>query len=214
MPSAPPAERHLPTRWQALAFSFKTRAFQLHRHLTEFSTRPTLHPSANSLHEAPVTAEARAPLWSQLSPAEFPLTAGKVENLRLAAYALNGIEVPAAAVFSFWRQLGRTTSGKGFTTGRELREGCLVPSIGGGLCQISGLLYQAALKANLEIVERHAHSRIIPGSSAEQDLDATVFWNYVDLRFRAPFTWRLEVQLTATDLPPQAPSKALATATI
>lgn len=200
MPSAPPEERHLPSRWQAFSFFLKTRALQARRYLIELPARPTLHPPGNNLQNAPTVAELRMPLWSQLTPAEFPLTAGKVQNIRLAARALDGIEVPAASVFSFWRQLGRTTRSKGFTTGRELREGCLVPSIGGGLCQISGLLYQAALKARLEIVERHAHSRIIPGSSAEQNLDATVFWNYVDLRFQAPFAWRLEVQLDATDL--------------
>ncbi len=49
-------------------------------------------------------------------------------------------------------------------------------------------------------MERHEHSRLVPGSKGEQDLDATVFWNYVDLRFRAPFQWRLEVELDATDL--------------
>lgn len=145
-------------------------------------------------------AEKHAPLWSGLSPAEFPLTAGKVENLRRAALAFHGVEVPAGEVFSFWRQLGRTTKAKGFATGRELREGCLVPAVGGGLCQLSGLLYQAALDAGLEIVERHAHSRILPGSSAEQDLDATVFWNYVDLRFRGDVPWRVEIELSAADL--------------
>ncbi|MFC7337264.1 VanW family protein [Haloferula chungangensis] len=200
MPSAPPAERHLPSRWQALSFFLKTHALQARRHLIELQARPALHPRDSKLLDAPIAAELRMPLWSQLSPAEFPLTAGKVENLRLAARALHGLEVPADATFSFWRQLGRTSRAKGFTTGRELREGCLVPSIGGGLCQISGLLYQTALKAQLEIVERHAHSRIVPGSTAEQDLDATVFWNYVDLRFRGSFDWRLEVQLDATDL--------------
>ncbi|RYD32980.1 MAG: hypothetical protein EOP86_14445, partial [Verrucomicrobiaceae bacterium] len=56
------------------------------------------------------------------------------------------------------------------------------------------------LEAGLEIAERHAHSRILPGSSAEQGLDATVFWNYVDLRLRSPAPWRLEVELTASEL--------------
>lgn len=101
---------------------------------------------------------------------------------------------------SFWRQLGRTTRGKGFLTGRELREGCIVPAIGGGLCQLSGLLYQAALDAGLEIIERHGHSRVVPGSQAEQDLDATVFWNYVDLRFRSDKPWRIEIELSANEL--------------
>jgi hypothetical protein len=156
----PPApERHLPGRLQALAFHLKTRVLQMRRGLREFSTRPPRHPAASRQADAPVIAEVRAPLWRDLSPEEFPLTAGKVENLRQAARAFHGVEIPAGGVFSFWRQLGRTTKSKGFTAGRELREGCLVPAVGGGLCQLSGLLYQAALKAGLEVVERHAHSR-------------------------------------------------------
>lgn len=196
--SAP--ERHLPGRLQALVFHLKTRVLQVRRGLREFPTRPPRHPAASRQADAPVIAEVRAPLWRDLSPEEFPLTAGKVENLRQAARAFHGVEIPAASVFSFWRQLGRTTKSKGFTAGRELREGCLVPAVGGGLCQLSGLLYQAALKAGLEVVERHAHSRVLPGSAAEQNLDATVFWNYVDLRFRGDQPWRIEVELTAADL--------------
>nr|WP_281375608.1 VanW family protein [Haloferula luteola] len=120
--------------------------------------------------------------------------------MRLAARALHGLEIPAGATFSFWRQLGRTTRRRGFTAGRELREGCLVPSIGGGLCQLTGPLYQTALAAGFQIIERHAHSRVIPGSAAAIGLDATVFWNYVDLRFASDFMWRLEVELDATHL--------------
>ena len=41
---------------------------------------------------------------------------------------------------------------------------------------------------------------MVPGSQAEQDLDATVFWNYVDLRFRNHLPWRVETELTATEL--------------
>lgn len=129
-----------------------------------------------------------------------PLTAGKVENLRIAAQAFHEVEIPAGEIMAFWRQLGRTTRRKGYQTERELREGCIVPAVGGGLCQLSGLLYQAALEAGLEIIERHGHSRVVPGSDAERDLDATVFWNYVDLRFRHDRAWRIEVELTAADL--------------
>ena len=196
----PAPERHVPGRLQALAFHLKARVFQLRRGLNEFSSRPPHHGRGALLVESPVIAEKHASLWRELTPAEFPLTAGKVENLRCAARAFHGVEIPAGKVFSFWRQLGRTTTGKGFTEGRELREGCLVPAIGGGLCQLSGLLYQAALEAGLEIVERHGHSRVIPGSAAEKNLDATVFWNYVDLRFRSDVAWRVEVELSAADL--------------
>jgi hypothetical protein len=142
----------------------------------------------------------KAPLWTQISEAEFPLTAGKIQNLRVACMALNGIEIPASEIFSFWKQLGRTTRSKGFTEGRELRSGCLVPNIGGGLCQVSGLLHAAAVDAGLEVVEKHEHSRMLPGSDLPPERDATVFWNYVDLRFRAAFAWRLEMKLTEKDL--------------
>ncbi len=196
----PPSGRESPGRLQALAFHLKCRILQARRALRECGSRPPRH-APGSLHlAAAVIAEKRAPLWKGLTPAEFPLTAGKVENLRRAARAFHGLEVPGGALFSFWRQLGRTSRSKGFTNGRELREGCLVPAVGGGLCQLSGLLYQAALEAGLEIVERHAHSRTIPGSSAERNLDATIFWNYVDLRFRSDADWRIEVELTAADL--------------
>ena len=194
------SESELPGRWQGMVFGLKAAVFRGRRMLIEWGNRPPRHEAGSELRDARVLGEVKAPLWSQLSAAEFPLTAGKVENLRLSARLLHGLEIPAGEVFSFWRQLGRTTKSRGFTTGRELREGCMVPNIGGGLCQITGLLYQAALKAGLEIVERHAHSRLVPGSMGEQNLDATVFWNYVDLRFRADFSWRLEVQLDATDL--------------
>jgi glycosyltransferase involved in cell wall biosynthesis len=193
-------ERETPQRWQALAFHFKTRLFQLRRGFAETGRRPVAHGKARDLMDAPVIAEKRAPLWREVSEQEFPLTAGKVENLRIAARAFHGVEIPPEGVMSFWRQLGRTTRRKGYQSGRELREGCIVPAIGGGLCQLSGLLYQAALDAGLEIIERHGHSRVVPGSQAERDLDATVFWNYVDLRFRSHLPWRIEVELTATEL--------------
>ena len=149
----------------------------------------------------PVAAGAsRTPLWNSRDAAEFKLTAGKVHNLRVAARRLDGLLIPQGAVFSFWRALGRPSRARGYAAGRELREGCMVASVGGGLCQLSNALYAAALEAGLPILERHAHSRIVPGSLAERGLDATVFWNYLDLRFRAPADCLLRVELTATHL--------------
>lgn len=200
MKQEPRDPSELPGRMQALVFQGKTSLLRLRRGIIELGDKPTKYPHGEAEVDSPVVGEAKAKLWTQVSDAEFPLTAGKVENLRISARALHGLVIPASGVFSFWRQLGRTTRGKGYTVGRELREGCLVPNRGGGLCQVTGLLYQAALEAGLEIVERHEHSRLVPGSMGEKDLDATVFWNYVDLRFRAPFQWRLEVELDATDL--------------
>lgn len=200
MQNHPEAEHQAPGRVESALFFLKTRAFIARRWWQERSQPVVRHSHGTLWRGAPQVGHAKAALWTQLTPAEFPLTAGKVQNLRAACRRLHGTEIPAGDVFSFWKQLGRTTRSRGFTTGRELRSGCMVPNLGGGLCQLSGLLHAAALEAGLEVVERHEHSRTLPGSPVPPERDATVFWNYVDLRFRAPFAWRLEVRLTATDL--------------
>lgn len=149
----------------------------------------------------PVIAISESDLWNPNDNKDnWILTAGKIENLRIAAKKLNGLEINANEVFSFWQHIGNPNFGKGYVIGREIREGCIVPTIAGGLCQISNALYDAALNANFEIVERHKHTKVIKGSLAEQDRDATVKWNYVDLRFKSSFAFRIEIQLTSDKL--------------
>ncbi|MBN8222102.1 MAG: VanW family protein [Spirochaetes bacterium] len=150
---------------------------------------------------APVIALSESNLWNPLDTDENRiLTAGKIANLRIAVRSLNGIEVRAGQIFSFWRHIGNPNFGKGFVLGREIREGCIVPTIAGGLCQLSNALYEAALQADFEIVERHRHSVAVAGSAAEYDRDATVKWNYVDLRFRSNEAFRIEIELTHNKL--------------
>jgi hypothetical protein len=153
------------------------------------------------LVDLPLVAEDRSPLWNTVEdPREWPLEQGKVENLRGAARALDGLEFEAGQTFSFWTQIGPPLRVRNFVLGRELREGCIVPGIGGGLCLLSNALYSVARAAGFELLERHAHSRRPPGSRAAEGTDATVAWNYVDLRFRAAQPWRLEVRLDAESL--------------
>ncbi|HEY1612397.1 MAG TPA: VanW family protein [Rhizomicrobium sp.] len=125
---------------------------------------------------------------------------GKVANLRRAARALDRTLLPSGRLFSFWKQLGPPIRVRGFVSGRMLQQGCLVPAVGGGLCQLSNALYDVALAAGCQIVERHPHSRIVPGSAAAQGRDATVAWNYVDLRFRSDCTLLLRVWLEQQEL--------------
>jgi hypothetical protein len=185
----------------ALLFRSKALVLQARRAVRESHRRDARrHGVANKLIDKKVIAESRTPLWTPHEAAENALVAGKIHNLRLAIRRLNGVELPAHAVFSFWKQVGRTDRLKGYVAGRELREGCLIPSIGGGVCQLSNALYDAASQAGFEIVERHAHTQIVPGSMAETGRDATVFWNYVDLRFRATHAFRIEAELTVDSL--------------
>jgi len=185
----------------ALLFRGKVLVLQARRAARESKrTNVWRHAVGRTLLDKPVIAESRTPIWTPHEAAENALVAGKIHNLRLAIRRLNGIEVPAHAVFSFWKQVGRTNRLKGYVVGRELREGCLIPSIGGGICQLSNALYDAASQAGFEIVERHAHTQVVPGSLAEIGRDATVFWNYVDLRFRSVPAFRIEAELTVDSL--------------
>ncbi len=61
----------------------------------------------------------------------------------------------------------------------ELRAGCAVPAIGGGLCLLSNALFALAVELGWEILERHGHSMALADPHA---LDATVAYPYVDLR--------------------------------
>lgn len=190
----------MPTRSQALAFGFKAACFRAKRTFADLAKRPPRHRSAAIDDQLPVIAESRNVLYTSQLGAEFGLQAGKVQNLRVAARHLDGLTIPAGQVFSFWRQVPRPTRRRGFVAGRELREGCVIPNVGGGLCQLTNALYDAALQAGLEIVERHGHSRILPGSMAAHGRDATIFWNYVDLRFRPKSDVQLEVVLGRGEL--------------
>lgn len=183
-------------RIQAVIFRGKASLLQLNRGLKNLRDSDLKnHSFSDELKNSPVIAESKTPLWTESAPEEQFLLAGKIHNLRLAVKKLNNLQIPANEIFSFWKNVGQATRLKGFVVGRELREGCIIPNVGGGLCQISNALYDAALKANFEIVERHAHSQIISGSLAEQNRDATVFWNYIDLRFRSPNAFRIEAFL-------------------
>lgn len=179
----------------------KVAAFRLNRIVGNLRHPVRRHGFSNGGVSMPVIiAESRTPLWTSEANAEVAFQLGKLQNLRTAARRLNGLFIPSGDVFSFWRQVGRPTARAGFATGRMLREGCVVPSTGSGLCQLSNALYQAALAAGCEIVERHADSRIVPGSSAAAGADATVAWNYVDLRFLPRVGMELRVELTRDEL--------------
>src|SRR5687768_7254544 len=183
MTSSPDIQtRKVPTRKDAMLFSGKAVLLRIKRSFTDLTrTRVRRHAVGSALASAPLAATSETRLWTETTPEERFLVAGKIHNLRVAIAKLNGVEVAAGETFSFWKQIGRAGRHRGFVVGRELREGCIIPNIGGGLCQLSNGLYDAAIKAGYEIVERHPHTQVIAGSLAEKGRDATVFWNYIDL---------------------------------
>ncbi len=193
--AAPPAEAPAqPTRLDNLWFRVRATRHKVSRLLRDRREGVARSPRAAADGFRSVASSSSSPLWTHDDPRERPLVAGKIHNLRLAARRLDGALVKAGAVWSFWAEVGPPWALFGYVDGRELREGCLVPSVGGGLCQLSNALYACALDAGLEILERHAHTAKVGGAAAT-DRDATVFHPYVDLRFRAEVDVLVEARL-------------------
>lgn len=182
------------------------RALLTARRLADWRLRPALY-SEPALAKGPFTArtviEERAVIARSDPHAHPVFERGKRHNVRLAASAFDGLALDPSRVWSFWRTLGPTTEQRGYVTGMELRGGCVLPSIGGGLCLLSNALYRAALRAGFDIVERHGHSlEAVPlGEGELWGADATVAWAHIDLRFRPQSEgWSLRMSVTDAEL--------------
>lgn len=190
-----------PTRRAAVWHALKVVVHRLLRGLRNLHpAAPRRLPVGRQWTAAPVVAEQRSPLWTGDRDDEFILCCGKVQNLRLAARAWHGVEVAPEQVVSFWAQLGRPSARRGFAVGREIIAGCVVPTLAGGLCQLSNALASAAQAAGIRLREHHHHSARVAGVASPFPLDATVAWNYVDLQLVADWPFRVEVELTADEL--------------
>ena len=102
-------------------------------------------------------------------------------NLVLAAEKLNGTIVNPGKTFSYNETIGERTISAGFKQAQAYANGNVVLDVGGGICQLSSTLYNAALLTNLEITERHSH--YFKTSYVPEGRDATVSWGSVDFKF-------------------------------
>ncbi len=102
-------------------------------------------------------------------------------NARRAAAAVDGTVVPAGEMFSFNDILHGWTADQGFLKAPVSYDGVLIDDYGGGVCETSTTLYNAALIAGLKIVERHPHS--FAPSYAPAGRDAAVAYPSADLKF-------------------------------
>ena len=108
--------------------------------------------------------------------------ADRAENLRLAAGAIDGVVIQPGETFSFNDHVGVVEQDSRYRAAPVIVGGETVEGAGGGICQVSTALYIAALKADLEIVERHPHS--IASDYAPVGLDATLVYGTMDLRIK------------------------------
>lgn len=111
-----------------------------------------------------------------------PALPDRVHNIRLGASTINGYLLAPGELFSFSAIIGETTREKGYREAPVIVGEELLPGLGGGLCQVSSTLYNAALLANLTIIERSNHSIAIDYLPIGRD--ATISIGEVDLKFK------------------------------
>jgi vancomycin resistance protein YoaR len=106
-------------------------------------------------------------------------------NLALAAKAVHGRVLLPGETYSFNKEAGERSVQRGYRYANVVVGNRLVPDVGGGICQITTTLFNAAAESGLEFPEIHAHG--IPVDYADPGCDAAVAWNYLDLKVRNAF---------------------------
>jgi vancomycin resistance protein YoaR len=111
-------------------------------------------------------------------------TQARVNNLNTASHAISGTFLAPGEVFS----MNETVSGLNYEEGHVIVDGATSSALGGGLCQVTSTLYNAALYAGLDIVERSPHATQLP--YIRPGMDATVWFgdangnNALDMKFK------------------------------
>jgi vancomycin resistance protein YoaR len=109
-------------------------------------------------------------------------TAGRLHNVALVAELIDGALVAPGARFSFNATTGERNAAKGFEEAPVIINGELESGIGGGVCQVSTTVFNAAFEAGLSIEKRTNHALYI--SHYPLGRDATVNYPDLDLVFR------------------------------
>lgn len=105
----------------------------------------------------------------------------RIYNIQHAADILNGTVIEAGEEFSVSAAIGPINEDNGYRQAGAYQDGKLIESVGGGVCQISSTLYNAALGAELEITERCEHSMTV--GYIDLSRDAAIAGDYKDLKF-------------------------------
>lgn len=124
----------------------------------------------------------------------------KLYNLELAAKKINQYVLKPGQIFSFFKIIGNPKFH--FKKSRTIVNNVIVEDVGGGICQVSGIVYQISLTAGLEILERHNHSIDIYTEETRftpLGTDATIVYGYKDLKIKNNFSFPIKFEIHIKD---------------
>jgi vancomycin resistance protein VanW len=127
----------------------------------------------------------------------------KLFNIKSVCEKINEYVLMPNQIFSFWKIVGNPNLS--LKRSRSIVKGQIKNELGGGICQVSGIIYYLSILASLQILERHNHtidlyteeSRFTPLGT-----DATVVYGFKDLRIinNFPFAIKFEIQVIENKL--------------
>lgn len=149
-----------------------------------------------------VISSHQTPLFRKLKDVDMWLQENKVNNLRIAAKAIDGTLIYPGETFSYWKTIGKPSQKKGYKEGMVLSYGKVIHGTGGGLCQLSNLIFWTTLHSPLTVTERHRHSYdVFPDSNRSQPFGsgATCVYNYRDLQIKNDTDDLYQIRLCVTN---------------
>lgn len=120
----------------------------------------------------------------------------RTTNLKLAASKINGTVVMPGEIFSYNKVVGKRTIAAGYKNAAIYQDGGVTDGLGGGICQISTTLYNAAIDAGMLIEERRNHM-FVP-SYAQAGKDATVVWGSTDFKFENRRDYPIKIEASVS----------------
>ncbi len=183
------------------SFDFATKAFTVTRDVPgrQIALQDLMGPLTQALdrgdYQAVVSLES-SPILPKVTSADlqngFAMLASfssktssdndRNNNIALAAQAISGKTLMPGETLSFNESTGQRTVEKGYRGAPAIAGGVLIDDVGGGVCQVSSTLFNAAALAGMTIVDRSPHAW--PVSYVDKGLDATVNWPNLDFKFR------------------------------
>jgi vancomycin resistance protein YoaR len=167
------------------------------RRLAEHPGEPFTIPLLTSV-PSPTLSELQESLFRDLlgGYASYTETSSenRVNNIVRTAELINGVVLLPGDSFSFNGVVGQRTEARGFMTAGAYINGQLTEDVGGGICQSSSTLYNAAVLANLNIVSRRGHSMTV--SYVPYGRDATVDYGNIDFVFENDTGYPVRIELT------------------
>lgn len=118
--------------------------------------------------------------------------ASRATNVRVGSGKINGTVLMPGETLSGYETMGPLTVANGYANAASYANGLVVDSIGGGVCQISTTLYNAALLAEMEITQRQNHSMIV--TYVEPSMDSAIAGTYKDLKITNPYDTPLYIE--------------------